>query len=473
MSQPVGTVTAMAKERVEYVCSKCLASFPKWSGQCSNCEEWNTLAAVTTHARLGVVPAVSVAAPVPLGDVDAGLSMPRPTGVSEFDRVLSGGLVPGSATLIGGEPGVGKSTLALQIAVSMANSESKVLYVSGEESLAQIRRRGERLNGLASNVLLSAESSLESVVAMLRDVRPSLCVIDSIQTLSTPEVSGGPGSVSQVRTCAQSLISHCKANDIALVLIGHVTKDGQLAGPRVLEHAVDTVLSFEGERHQAMRMLRLLKHRFGPTDQLGVFEMTHSGLTALADPSSFLLQDQQDGRVGSTVVPALEGNRPLLLEVQALLTPNQNAQPRRSAQGLDSTRLAVLSAVLQERVGIPTQQFDIYLKVTGGVRLNDPASDLAICLAMISSLSNWPLPSHLVVCGEVGLGGEVRSVPNVAARLNEAARLGFNSAVVPQSAPDGVIGLDLMKVQSVAELATRLELAQSAHRVIPHLEQVI
>lgn len=459
----------MAKDRYEYICSQCLAASPKWAGQCGSCGEWNTLAAVTHQRARALVPLDSVAAPLPISEIDAGLSDPVSTGIGEFDRVVSGGLVPGSATLIGGEPGIGKSTLALQVATSVATSGHKVLYISGEESLAQIRSRSERLQVLDSNVLFSAESSLESILAMIEDAQPTLCVIDSIQTVSTSQVTGGAGSVSQVRACAQDLITLTKAKNVALLLLGHVTKDGQLAGPRVLEHAVDTVMSFEGERHQAMRLLRLQKHRFGPTDTLGVFEMLPHGLAVLDDPSSFLLQDQPGGRIGSIVVPTMDGNRPMLLEVQALLTESQLAQPRRSAQGLDGTRLAVLSAVLKERVGLHTNKFDIYLKVTGGVRLHDPASDLGICLAMISSMNGWAFPAELVVCGEVGLGGEVRSVANMTARLQEAARLGFKHAVVPLSAPDDIAGLDLMKVGSVGELAANIEFARSA----PRLERVI
>lgn len=389
------------------------------------------------------------------------------TGMDELDRVLAGGIVPGSVTLVGGEPGIGKSTLVLQALAAMARAGARMLLVSAEESPRQVRLRAERLGALGPGLWLVAETSLPGVLAAVEEIRPDVVAVDSIQTLVDPDIGSGPGSVNQVRECAQRLVRAAKTapagadgvhHGPAVLVVGHVTKDGSLAGPRVLEHVVDTVLSFEGERHHALRLLRATKHRFGSTGELGLFEMTGSGLIGVADPSGLLLGDRRPGLAGGVVVPAMEGQRPLLVEVQALVTPTALAMPRRSAQGLDSGRLALLLAVLHRRVGLSMARADVFASAVGGVRLTEPASDLAVALAVASAASQVVLPADMVVCGEVGLGGEIRQAAQVRRRLDEAARLGFTHAMVPRSSPDGPSGLELIRVATLAQAADILGL---------------
>jgi DNA repair protein RadA/Sms len=359
-----------------------------------------------------------------------------PTGVGELDRVLGGGLYAGSVTLVGGEPGIGKSTLLLQAAASMAAGGSRCLVVSAEESPAQVRLRAERLGALGPDLWIAGETSLPSIQAAVAEVKPDVLVVDSIQTVWDPELESAPGSVSQVRDCAHQLAVAAKAGGPAVILVGHVTKDGGLAGPRVLEHLVDTVLSFEGERHHALRMLRAVKHRFGATGELGLFEMTATGLDGVADAGSLFLGDRRPGTAGSVVFPAMEGHRPLLVEVQALVAPARNApSPRRSASGFDPGRLALLLAVLDRRAGIQLVDQEVYVSVVGGVKVDDPGADLAVCLALASAKRGIPVGDGLVAVGEVGLGGEVRQVAHTPRRLAEAARLGFTAAVVPPKVP--------------------------------------
>jgi DNA repair protein RadA/Sms len=402
----------------------------------------------TDSSSSGAAGLAPSAPPMPITQVDSTVSHPRPTGIAELDRVLGGGLVPGSVTLLGGEPGIGKSTLLLQL---LAAQTGRCLYVSGEESVQQIRLRAERVGAVRADLWLHAETSLPLVLQAIESVGPELVVIDSVQTLADPDLSSTPGSVTQVRECAHRLVQEAKRRGVTVVLVGHVTKDGSLAGPRVLEHVVDTVLSFEGERHHALRLLRAVKHRFGPTDELGLFEMVGDGLQGVPDPSQLFLADRRAGVAGSVVVPTLEGQRPLLVEVQALVVTSPLPQPRRSAQGFDQGRLALLLAVLERRVGVGFAQADVYASVLGGVRLNDPGADLAICLAAASARLDRPLPTGLVVCGEVGLGGELRQVAQTPRRLAEAARLGFERAIVPASAPNGVTGMRLERVETLHE----------------------
>ena len=396
---------------------------------------------------------------MPLGEVDLGEWAPVPTGLDEIDRVLGGGLVPGSVTLLGGEPGIGKSTLLLQALASLAGRGARCLLVTAEESKQQVKLRAERLGAAAAGVWLVAETSLPSVLAALDEVKPDVLVVDSIQTVYDPELGSAPGSVAQVRECAHQLVRVAKERDLATVLVGHVTKEGTLAGPRVLEHVVDTVLSFEGERHHALRLLRAVKHRFGPTGELGLFEMADDGLRAVPDPSGLFLGDRREGVPGSVVVPALEGHRPLLVEIQALVAPSGLAMPRRSSQGLDNGRVSLLIAVLDRRVGLSLAGADVFVSAVGGARIAEPAADLAVSLALASALTGMALPPDVVACGEVGLGGEVRQVGQTARRLSEAARLGFRTAVVPASAPDVPPGMEAIKVRSLAEAVSRLELA--------------
>ena len=440
----------MAKTRTVFRCMSCGAEAPKWSGKCASCGDWNTLTeeldlpssiAGLTHPP---VP------PVPITAVRSQDGQPVPTGIPEVDRVLGGGLVPGSVTLVGGEPGVGKSTLVLQLMGARAAAGATVLYITGEESADQVRLRADRLGALQDNLLLAAETSLPNVIHHITEVRPEICVVDSIQTLHDPAFTSAPGSVTQVRECAHRLVQTAKTTNTTVLLVGHVTKDGQMAGPRVLEHVVDTVLSFEGDRHHALRLLRAQKHRFGSTEELGLFAMVAAGLEPVPDPSGLFIGDRRPGIPGSIVTPALEGHRPLLVEVQTLVASSQLPQPRRSCQGLDSGRLALLLAVLERRAGIRIQQLDVYANAVGGVKVVEPGADLAICLALASAVAGVPIPASMVACGEVGLGGEIRQVGRIERRVAEAARLGFSTAVVPRSAPDTDAEIELLRVPSLA-----------------------
>jgi DNA repair protein RadA/Sms len=363
--------------------------------------------------------------------------------------VLGGGLVPGSVTLLGGEPGVGKSTLLLQLIGQWQGGA--VLYVSAEESAQQVRVRAERLGSLREQLWLLAETDLTAVLRAIENLAPELVVVDSIQTIADPELASAPGSVVQVRECAHRLVQEAKRRGIAVVLVGHVTKEGGLAGPRVLEHVVDTVLSFEGERHHALRLLRAVKHRFGSTAELGLFEMGETGLIDVPDPSGLFLADRRAGIPGSVVVPTMEGQRPLLVELQALVASTTLPQPRRSAQGVEHGRLSLLLAVLERRAGVILTKHDVFTSVVGGVKLNDPGADLAIALATVSAALDEPLSGELVVCGEIGLGGELRQAAQTKRRLQEAARLGFTRAIVPSSAPNDIEGMRVERASTLAE----------------------
>ena len=395
--------------------------------------------------------ATAAARPVPVGQVEMAAWASCPTGVPELDRVLGGGLVPGSVTLVGGEPGIGKSTLLLQVLASVAGQGRTALLVSAEESVQQVRLRAERLGALEPGLWLVAETSLAGITAAVEEVGPDVLVVDSIQTVADPEVASAPGTVSQVRECAARLVRLAKPRRMAVVLVGHVTKEGTLAGPRVLEHVVDTVLSFEGDRHHSLRLLRAVKHRFGPTGELGLFEMAGAGLVGVADPGRLFLADRQEGAPGSVVVPTMEGQRPLLVEVQALVTESQQKVPRRSAQGLDGRRLEVVAAVLTQRAGVDLRTYDVYASAVGGVRVAEPAGDLGLALAVASARHHHAVPPGLVACGEVGLAGELRQVGAAPRRLAEAARLGFRRALVPASAPAGPPGMELVRVATLVE----------------------
>ena len=442
----------MGKLRVVYRCSECEASAPKWGGRCGACGAWNSLVEDVESAD-GVDPLVVALGPGPapqqIADVDAGAGAPQSTNIAEVDRVLGGGLVPGSVTLLGGEPGVGKSTLLLQL---LGRWTGPTLYVSAEESAQQVRSRAERLGVVRPDLWLLSDTSMPHLIAAIDEVRPSLVVVDSIQTVADPSVASSPGSVVQVRGCAQRLVHEAKQRAIAIVLVGHVTKDGGLAGPRVLEHIVDTVLSFEGDRHHALRLLRAVKHRYGPTSELGLFEMVEDGLAAVPDASRLFLTDRRTGVAGSAIVPTLDGHRPLLVEVQALTNPsNSGAPPRRSAQGLDAGRLALLLAVLERRARIACGSHEVFASAVGGVKLTEPGTDLAMCLAIVSAMANTPLPADLVVFGEVGLAGELRQAARASQRLAEAARLGFGTAIVPANSPAVAEGIRVLRAGTVTE----------------------
>jgi DNA repair protein RadA/Sms len=394
------------------------------------------------------VPGVALTRPVPLADIDPLGAPRRPTGVAELDRVLSGGLVAGSVTVVGGEPGMGKSTLLLQALGAMAAGGARCLLVCGEESPAQVRLRAGRLGTLDPGMLLVAESSVPAVCALVDEVRPDILAVDSIQTMHDPDSPGSAGSVAQVRDAAQRLVRLAKDSGTATLLVGHVTKDGALAGPRVLEHVVDTVLSFEGDRHHSLRLLRALKHRFGTTEELGLMEMRADGLQPVEDPSALFLADRRPGSPGSVVAPVLEGARPLCVEVQALVVEAPAPIPRRVAQALDGNRLAMLLAVLQRRARVAMGTSDVYASVAGGARVVEPGADLAVLLAVASARADRPIGDDTVALGEVGLGGEIRQVSQTPRRLAEALRLGFHRALVPPSTPD-VRGLELVRVDSV------------------------
>ena len=440
----------MARTRTVHRCTSCGAAAPKWAGRCDGCGEWNTLVEEldVRDEPLPVGRAASVA--VPIADVVDESARIRPTGLAEVDRVLGGGLVPGSVTLVGGEPGIGKSTLLLQLAGSVAAAGQKALYISGEESASQVRARAARLGALHEDLWLVAETALPHVLDHLDTVKPEVVVIDSVQTLVNPLLGSAPGSVAQVRECAHGLVQEAKRRGIALLLVGHVTKEGTLAGPRVLEHVVDTVLEFDGDRQHGLRLLRASKHRFGPTSEVGLLQMDELGLAPVDDPSGLFLADRVTGVSGSAVVPTVDGNRPLLVEVQALVAPSQLATPRRSAQGLDHGRLAMLLAVLERRVGLPVSSAEVYALAVGGARVADPGADAGLALAIASSLTGHPLDDDLVIVGEVGLGGELRHVSHINRRLGEASRMGFRRAIVPHATGEAPDGLRILRAPTLA-----------------------
>jgi len=449
----------MAKARSQYVCGECGAACPKWQGQCPQCGAWNTLVEAPTEAGASArfASIAPTAAVHTLGAI-AAAELPRESsGLTEFDRVLGGGLVPGGVVLIGGDPGIGKSTLLLQALAAMAQRR-KVLYVSGEESAAQVALRARRLGVEGGQVRLMAEIALERILAALEAERPLVAVIDSIQTLYSAELQSAPGSVAQVRECAAQLTRAAKRSGVSLVLVGHVTKEGALAGPRVLEHMVDTVLYFEGDPHSSFRLVRAVKNRYGAVNELGVFAMTDRGLRGVANPSALFLS-QHDAQVpGSCVLVTQEGTRPLLVEIQALVDTAHVPNPRRLAIGLEAQRLALLLAVLHRHAGIATFDQDVFVNAVGGVRIEEPAADLAVLAAIVSSIRDKPLPRGLVAFGEVGLAGEVRPAPRGQERLREAAKLGFSLAIIPKAnAPKQPIeGMTVVAVERLTDAIERV-----------------
>jgi DNA repair protein RadA/Sms len=422
----------VARQRSVYRCSECGHDHAKWSGRCEGCGEWNTVAEepLAVEARTAGRRTAEPAGPVPLAlaDVEPSRLVRWTTGIPEFDFVMGGGIVPGSTVLIGGEPGIGKSTLLLQTAARLRGAGRHVLYASGEESPEQIRLRADRLEEAAGPVLVLGETRLEVILAAARASRTELLVLDSIQTAYTDALESAPGSVGQVRECAARLMRFAKETGTAVFLVGHVTKGGTIAGPKTLEHIVDTVLYFEGEGSLDYRLLRATKNRFGSVDELGVFSMTERGLLAVPNPSAVFLDGRSEGTSGSAITALMEGTRPVLVEVQALAAPSGYATPQRVATGMDPRRLAVLLAVLERRGGASFAQLDVFVQVTGGVRLREPGADLAVAAALVSSLHNTPTPSDALYLGEIGLGGEIRPVGGLERRLLEAGRLGFRRA---------------------------------------------
>ena len=451
----------MAKAKIIYSCTECGGQAPKWQGQCPHCEAWNTLVESVAEPvssgknRYNALAATGMVQT--LAEVDA-VEVPRtPTGISEFDRVLGGGLVSGGVVLIGGDPGIGKSTLLLQ-ALAHLSTHQKVLYVSGEESAQQIALRAKRLSLDARSMHLLAEIQLEKIQAVIAREKPDAVVVDSIQTVYSELLTSAPGSVAQVRECAAQLTRLAKSSAVSMILVGHVTKDGTLAGPRVLEHIVDTVLYFEGDTHSSFRLVRAFKNRFGAVNELGVFAMTEKGLREVSNPSALFLS-QHDAQVpGSCVMVTQEGTRPLLVEIQALLDQSHAPSPRRLALGLEQNRLAMLLAVLHRHAGIACFDQDVFINAVGGVKITEPGADLAVLLAIVSSLRNKPLPEKMVVFGEVGLAGEVRPVQRGQERLKEAAKLGFTRAIIPKAnkPKQAIAGMEIIAVDRIEDAVAKM-----------------
>ncbi|WP_394191291.1 DNA repair protein RadA [Paenisporosarcina quisquiliarum] len=428
----------MAKRKTKFMCNSCGYESAKWMGRCPGCGEWNTMVeeieVVTKGPRRTFQHSESTAQKAtPITAIEIAEEPRVDTDLNELNRVLGGGIVPGSLVLIGGDPGIGKSTLLLQVSALLANKGQRVLYMSGEESVRQTKLRAERLGVTSSELYIYSETNLELVNEAIDSVEPKFVIIDSIQTVHHPEVTSAPGSVSQVRECTAELMRIAKTKNIAIFLVGHVTKEGQIAGPRLLEHMVDTVLYFEGERHHTYRILRSQKNRFGSTNEIAIFEMLQGGLKEVLNPSELFLQERSQGAAGSTVVASMEGTRPILVEIQALVTPTSFNYPKRMASGLDQNRVQLLMAVLEKRMGMLLQTQDAYIKVAGGVKLDEPAIDLAVLTTIVSSYKDVAVSAHDCFIGEVGLTGEVRRVSRVEQRVQEAAKLGFKRAIIPAS----------------------------------------
>jgi DNA repair protein RadA/Sms len=443
------TVKTRATRSPLHRCTECGCETPRWLGRCPSCDTWGS---IVEQVRSGLVVGAGEG-PVPLCEVSTETALARSTGVAELDRVLGGGLVPGSVTLLAGEPGMGKSTLLLQALARMAEAGARCLLVTAEESTAQVRMRAERLGALAATLLVVSDTSLPDVLTHVESVEPDVLALDSIQTVLDPGVSGAPGSVTQVRDSAYRLVQQAKERALATVLVGHVTKEGTLAGPRVLEHVVDTVLSFEGDRGQSLRMLHALKHRFGGTSELGLFEMTPCGLVDVPDASTRFLLDRRTDAPGSAVATVLEGTRPMLVEIQSLVVTG-GAPPRRYAAGLDPARLAMLLAVLSQHAAIDTAQSEVYASVAGGLRVTETGADLALALAVGSAQRRCAVDARTAAVGELGLGGEVRTVPQLDRRIEEAARLGFTRVLAPPAASSRP-GIEVVPVHDVTEALAR------------------
>lgn len=449
----------MAKVKTKFVCGACGYESPKWMGKCPGCGEWNQMVEETaitgkpkrtTFAHSDTV----MSKPSRLVDVETAQEPRVETDLKELNRVLGGGVVPGSLVLIGGDPGIGKSTLLLQVSSQLSSKGSNVLYISGEESVKQTKMRASRMGINETSLYIYAETNLQLIHSAIESMKPQFVIIDSIQTVHHPEVTSAPGSVSQVRECTAELMRIAKINNIAIFIVGHVTKEGAIAGPRLLEHMVDTVLYFEGERHHTYRILRAVKNRFGSTNEMGIFEMKEAGLEEVANPSEIFLEERTKGTSGSTVVASMEGTRPVLVEIQALVSPTVFGNPRRMATGIDHNRVTLIMAVLEKRVGLLLQNQDAYLKVAGGVKLDEPAIDLAVAVSIASSFRDEPTGASDCLIGEVGLTGEVRRVSRIEQRVNEAAKLGFTRIVVPANNIGGwsaPAGIEIIGVSTVNE----------------------
>ncbi|MHC0039233.1 DNA repair protein RadA [Pseudoneobacillus sp. C159] len=451
----------MAKQKTKFICQECGYESAKWMGKCPGCGVWNRMVEEIERshpARKGAFihsdqdKNVSKAMPITAIETE---NEPRvQTDLQELNRVLGGGVVRGSLVLIGGDPGIGKSTLLLQVSSQLAKGGNRVLYISGEESLRQTKLRADRLGVISENLLVYSETNLEDIHHTIESMSPNFVIIDSIQTVYHPNVTSAPGSVSQVRECTAELMRIAKTKGIAIFIVGHVTKEGSIAGPRLLEHMVDTVLYFEGERHHTFRILRAVKNRFGSTNEMGIFEMKEFGLEEVANPSEIFLEERSQGAAGSTVVASMEGTRPVLVEIQALISPTSFGNPRRMATGIDHNRVSLLMAVLEKRVGMLLQNQDAYLKVAGGIKLDEPAIDLAVAVSIASSFRDKQTKTTDCIIGEVGLTGEVRRVSRIEQRVQEAAKLGFERVILPQNNLGGwkaPVGIELIGVSTVAE----------------------
>lgn len=457
----------MAKEKVTYRCSECGWSSPKWVGQCRECRAWGTINEAGSDSPSSVAATTPRSPALPIGQVDGEQARCRPTGVSEFDRVLGGGIVPGAVVLMAGEPGVGKSTLLLDVAARAArqarsaegSGDGPVLYVTGEESSAQVKARAERIGAIDDHLLLADDNDLAVLLGHVEAASPSLVIVDSVQTIQSGQVEGGAGGMAQVRAVAAGIIRVAKERNLPVLLVGHVTKDGGIAGPRVLEHLVDVVCQFEGERHGRLRLLRAVKNRYGPTDEVGCFELTDTGIRGLPDPSGLFLSQSLSPVPGSCVTVSMEGRRPIPTEIQALVAATSSGSPRRTTSGVDHSRVAMVLAVLQARLGADTSTVDVYVSTVGGARTNESAVDLATAVAVVSAARNQSTATGLVVIGEVGLTGEIRSCLSVQRRLQEAARLGFTRAIVPAQGSEDLQAIDGVTVLPVSDLATAVRVA--------------
>lgn len=462
----------MARLYTRYICQSCGYEAAKWLGKCPECDSWDSFTeevqlkeksgsqgrSGSFSARLGLIPSGS-GNPIPITEVEATAFERLTTDIGEFDRVLGGGIVPGGVILVGGDPGIGKSTLLTQVVHSVSEKAGPALYISGEESAQQIKLRSSRLTAETPHFLVSVETEISLVLHHLETVNPCMAVIDSIQTMSDSSLESAPGTVSQVRTCANHLARYAKSSGVPVVLIGHVTKEGSLAGPRVLEHLVDTVLYFEGDRHHAYRLLRAAKNRFGSTDELGIFEMREAGLIGVDNPSAVLLSERSEGGTGSAVASTMEGSRALLVEVQALVARSNLASPRRAVTGMDPNRVNMILAVLEKRIGLKIAEQDVFVNVAGGIRILEPAADLATALAVASNFREQPIHPTTIVLGEVGLAGEVRAVSQIEKRLREAARQGFTQAVISRHNANKLPKIDGVKVIGVATVLDAMNAA--------------
>ncbi len=458
--------TTTKAPRAVYKCAECGWTTSKWVGRCGECQSWGTVDETGRSERNGRTKTAPVSTPAqPISAVDVESARSASSGVAELDRVLGGGVVPGAVLLLAGEPGVGKSTLLLEVASKWARLGQRTLYISGEESAAQVRLRAERTDALCDELYLAAETDLGAVLSHIDQVRPSLLIIDSVQTIGSADIDGVPGGVTQVREVAASIIRVSKQENIATLLVGHVTKDGSVAGPRVLEHIVDVVLQFEGDRNSRLRILRAIKNRFGPVDEIGCFDLVDDGIVEVPDPTGLFVSQHHEPVAGTCVTVTMEGRRPLLAEVQALSVPTTTPSPRRTTSGLDSARMAMILAVLTKHCKLDLSKFDVYAATVGGARLHEPAVDLAVAIAVASAHKGRILPTQLIAIGEVGLAGEVRKVSGLAARLREASRIGFRHAIIPAGSEIDKSGFGKLQVKEVHNVGEAL-FAMSAPRLV-------